>query len=336
MSDPALVSILIPTYNRSALISATVQSALSQTYPLIEVVVVDNASEDDTWQVLQELAREDRRVKIFRNPSNVGPVRNWIACAGQATGVFAKILWSDDLIHSDFLARCLPALDDPEVGFVYSSARIFKGDDVEEGRVVYQRAQGRHPIEAYIRPALLSGDVPFSPGCAIFRMADLRANLRAQVPNSIGSDFSRHAIGNDLLLFLLTCTAYRYFATVATPLAYFRDHSGSISTSSGSGRLVLHYDIVRAYFCHEHMQDRRLKTELNADLLWHRWRFCGAKHGIYSVSHFYPIPVVDTRPSLSRLVTLIAQSARQRVAGCMPYRSRTRQTCIQGEHDGSQ
>ena len=87
-----LASILIPVYNRAGLIEATIRSALAQSYDPIEVVVVDNASTDATWEVLQRLALEDPRLRIFRNETNLGPVRNWRACAEHARGHYAKIL----------------------------------------------------------------------------------------------------------------------------------------------------------------------------------------------------------------------------------------------------
>lgn len=68
-----LVSILIPVYNRENLIEETVQSALNQTYKNIEIIVVDNQSTDNTWEILQKLASQDERIKIFQNNTNIRP-----------------------------------------------------------------------------------------------------------------------------------------------------------------------------------------------------------------------------------------------------------------------
>ena len=125
MMDQALVSILIPVYNREEFIGECIESALVQTFASIEIVVVDNASTDKTWEICQQFAAKDHRVRVFQNDINIGPVRNWLACVMQARGEYTKILWSDDLIHPDFLEKMLPYLEDPCVGFVYSSAYIF-------------------------------------------------------------------------------------------------------------------------------------------------------------------------------------------------------------------
>jgi glycosyltransferase involved in cell wall biosynthesis len=53
---PPLVSIVIPTYNRASLVQRAIDSALSQTYPNVEVVVVDDGSTDDTVRELQAYA----------------------------------------------------------------------------------------------------------------------------------------------------------------------------------------------------------------------------------------------------------------------------------------
>jgi glycosyltransferase involved in cell wall biosynthesis len=298
-----LVSILIPVYNRLNLIEESIGSALAQTYEAFEVVVVDNASTDGTWEKIQSLAAKDSHIRAFRNDHNIGPVRNWIACAQHAKGVFSKILWSDDLIEPEFLSVCVPYLQSADVGFVYTAARIFTGNAAPQSAPVQygQLAAGIHPSSTFIRGALLNGPFPSSPGCALFRTSDLLRNLWLDVPNIISSDFSKHAIGNDLLLLLLTAKDYPRFAFVEQPLALFRAHPGSISTSSGSGRLVLHYDVVRAVFAQQHIKEEHLLAQLNSMLWFHMIRYAGSRFAIKRVQDFYPKPAF-TRISLRYLL----------------------------------
>lgn len=288
-----LVSILIPTYNREKLIRETLKSAAEQTYDALEIVVVDNASTDSTWTIISEAARKDTRIRAFRNETNIGPVRNWLACAEQARGKYAKILWSDDLLHPRFLELTVPPLSDPTVGFSYSAVSIFEdGAQPSQGKPHYDTLEdGNHASSVFINGALLCGPFPLSPGCALFRTDDLRKNLWRDVPNRIGSDFKSHAIGNDLLLFLLTARDYPRFHTTTQRLAYFRDHSDSISIDSGEGRLILHYDMVRAMFAQRFLDDPALRRKLNFLLLVHQRRYDGARYGIRQVSDFYPDPI---------------------------------------------
>ena len=293
-----LVSVLVPVYNRADLIEEAVRAALAQTYPTIEVVVVDNASTDGTWQRLVELASTDSRVRIFRNDANLGPVRNWLACVGHARGSYCKILWSDDLVSDDFIASTLPLMRDPEVGFVYTAATVFEATPSDTDRVLYARlGSGIHASSVFIKGSLLGGDFPVSPGCAIFRMADVRKNLLLHVPNRIGSDFSMHAIGNDLLLLLLTAADYPKFGVVSRPLSQFRSHPGSITVGSTGGRLQLHYDVAKAAFVEMTKPPENLVRRFNAALRIDLMRFDGSTYGIRRVADFYESGNAKARPA---------------------------------------
>lgn len=280
-----VVSILIPVYNRESFIADVIGSALSQSYKNIEVVVVDNASTDSTWSIIQAMAAKDSRVRAFRNEFNLGPVRNWLRCIEEATGEYGKILWSDDLISPEFLDECM-ALMDENTGFVYSGVKIFT-DSPGDGRVVYSIGQtGHYPSLKYLRLALLDRDVPVSPGCAIFRMTDIRNNLLLNIENKVGSDFSMHAIGNDLLLFLLTANKYPLFGFVNKPLAFFRSHPGSITVSSNDGKVPLHYALARAYYVERYCKNMMGELVLSVWFLLRKYPG-HEKYGFSSVQDFF-------------------------------------------------
>jgi len=109
-----LVSIMIPTYRRPALLREAIESALAQTTPIpFEVVVVDNDSD-------QELADEvDKAIasfgvhnlRLFRNQENIGMFGNWNRCIELARGKWLTILNDDDLLAPSFLDECLKVLD---------------------------------------------------------------------------------------------------------------------------------------------------------------------------------------------------------------------------------
>lgn len=301
LKNSPIVSILIPVYNRENFIAPCIESALSQTFTDLEVIVVDNASSDETWSICQHYAELDSRVRIFRNDTNIGPVRNWLSCVEKARGEFVKILWSDDLIHSDFLNKLLPYLNDEKVGFVYSSADIFFDDYKNPSIHSFVKLKtDKYESRKYIEAAFLNLDVPYSPGCAIFRASDVKNNLLLNVPSRVNSDFTMHAIGNDLLLFLLTAHQYEKFAVVKEPLAYFRVHCGSITTSADSGKIPLHYDLVKGYFSENHVLDIELQRKLNVEFLLHMLLFNSKKFGIKNLTDFYPTKN-NTTISWSRL-----------------------------------
>lgn len=91
-----LVSIYMPTRNRLELLKAAVQSVLNQSYPSIELLIVDDASSDGTPAYLQQLAATDARVKIFLNSTSQGACRSRNTAIRAATGEFITGLDDDD------------------------------------------------------------------------------------------------------------------------------------------------------------------------------------------------------------------------------------------------
>ncbi|HLN04587.1 MAG TPA: glycosyltransferase family 2 protein [Bryobacteraceae bacterium] len=253
MSAP-LVSIMVPVYNRRALLADCLKSALAQTSRDLEVVVVDNASTDGTWDLCQEFARADSRVRIFRNAENIGPVRNWQRCFREAQGRYGKLLFSDDVLSSYYLEKTLPLMRDPHVAFVFTMALI--GPEPQASHLAYRfdAHTGRFPRHQYIRSALVGGSVPVSPGAALFRVSDLRGSLRLSIPSPTIVDFEQHGAGIDLLLYLMTAARYEEIGYVAEPLVFFRAHQGSI-THSGDLRLADAYHQARIWFA-AHTQGR--------------------------------------------------------------------------------
>lgn len=51
--------------------------------------------------------RDDRRVRVYRNEINIGPVKNWARCYKYATGKYAKVLFSDDWMEPDYIKTAL-------------------------------------------------------------------------------------------------------------------------------------------------------------------------------------------------------------------------------------
>jgi len=283
----AFVSILVPVYNREHIIAETIVSALAQTYTNIEVVVVDNASTDKTWDVIQSFVEKDNRVKAFRNQINLGPVRNWRRCVEEASGDYGKILWSDDLIASDFLEKTLPLFSD-DVGFVFTKTEIFvDGKDEKEDCYTTIGGTGIYDCNKYVNGVLFEGGYPVSPGCALFRLNDLKKNLLVDIPNKVNSDFSIHAIGNDLLIFLLTANQYKNFAFVNDKLSYFRAHEGSISIQSNDGKLPLHYNLAAAFFIENFRPDLLERFNSKIWMVIMRYRNSAKKFNLNIIGNYY-------------------------------------------------
>ena len=102
--DP-LVTIAIPTFNRASWLGDCVLAALSQTYQRFEVLVSDNASTDETEEVLRQF--RDPSLRVVRQKSNIGALPNWNACLAEARGEYIVFVSDDDRIAPWMLERCM-------------------------------------------------------------------------------------------------------------------------------------------------------------------------------------------------------------------------------------
>ncbi len=296
MDSNVTVSILIPVYNRENLIGPCIQSALDQTFDDLEVVVVDNASTDGTWDVCRAYSHKDNRVRIFRNEVNLGPVRNWVRCVELSRGIYGKILFSDDQMKPEFLSRTVPLLEDNDIGFVFTATQI--GKIAESGSINYRWKTSDAVVESseFITDALFNPGnmVPVSPGCAIFRIGDLRKNMLVEVPSPTLSDFASYGAGNDLLIYLLTAKDYPKVGYIHEPLSFFLDHSGSISISDGGRMLGKRYTQARIYFSNTYLDP--VTTQRLLIKVWYstrtRWKK-GVKREKLFESFLHPVPYMN-------------------------------------------
>jgi len=94
-----LVSILMTTFRSATRVAASLRSLLAQTYQDIEVIVVDDASDDSTWEVISAIADRDSRVRCLRLPCNAGTYVAKHAGFLHAKGEFVTCHDSDDWAH---------------------------------------------------------------------------------------------------------------------------------------------------------------------------------------------------------------------------------------------
>jgi succinoglycan biosynthesis protein ExoO len=97
------VSVLIPVYNGGQWLAAAIESVLSQTLSNLEVLVVDDASEDDTVRIAEEFARRDPRVRLLRQHCNRGQAAARNLALASARGEWVAPVDADDEILPDRL-----------------------------------------------------------------------------------------------------------------------------------------------------------------------------------------------------------------------------------------
>ena len=102
----SFVSVLMPVYNASRYVREAVESVLAQSHDALELIAIDDASSDGSYELLQELAARDPRVRVFRQARNQGIVaaRNRAFREASASAEFCAILDADDVCEPDRLA----------------------------------------------------------------------------------------------------------------------------------------------------------------------------------------------------------------------------------------
>ncbi len=98
-----LVSIITPTYNCAKFIGATIESVLNQTYQNFEMIIVDDASKDNTEEVVKSF--KDKRIKYIRLSKNSGPAVARNRAMEEAKGKYMAFLDSDDLWKREKLEK---------------------------------------------------------------------------------------------------------------------------------------------------------------------------------------------------------------------------------------
>jgi glycosyltransferase involved in cell wall biosynthesis len=173
------VSICIPTYNHAKFIGDALASASSQRYDDLEIVVLDNASQDDTARLVAQMASKDSRIKYVRHPENVGLIRNFDACLRLAQGRYIKFLCADDVLEPDCVARMVAVLDrQPGVSLV-ACARIMSDIDLKPVRTLATRAVAtRISGPEMISECFFFGNRIGEPTAVMFRRADSERGFR--------------------------------------------------------------------------------------------------------------------------------------------------------------
>lgn len=190
MKEP-LVSIVIPYYNRLQKIRRCLDAVLGQSYSNIEVIVIDDASQE----ILEP--NGDSRVKVFRNAENLGPGPSRNVGFQHAKGEFVTFLDSDDYWELDFLESTVTALIlNPAAVMVYAN-----GWNVDEGGQVLGDRRDKIKKLHTILPEILSVNRHWGTSGCLWRKKDIQ-NIR-WIASRTWEDYAfdiEVAIGNNTII----------------------------------------------------------------------------------------------------------------------------------------
>lgn len=144
-NEPALVSIIITSYNYAHYLAMAIDSALGQDYARLEVLVLDNASSDDTPAVLERYAA-DPRFRAIQNETNIGLTQNHNKGLREARGDYVVFLSADDRLTPGCISRAMRYYNEhPEVDVLFAGAYFMD----EESRMYGSRQMKGQPYCTY-------------------------------------------------------------------------------------------------------------------------------------------------------------------------------------------
>src|SRR6185503_20049809 len=124
-----VVSIGLPTYNGARHLREAVESLLAQDHADFELLISDNASTDATADIAGELAKLDPRIRIVRQPTNIGPTANFAFVLRGTHGRYFMWAADDDRWHPAYVSSCLAALEcNPGAAMATSQVELIDGD----------------------------------------------------------------------------------------------------------------------------------------------------------------------------------------------------------------
>jgi len=262
-AGPATVSVVIATYNDARWLPETLESVLAQTYPHVEIVVVDDGSTDDTRARIESYRSRVRYVR--RKHEGLAGARN--AGVALATGDFVALLDADDLWLPEKLAKQVAVAErHPDSGLIACDGVGFTAEHPDTGRLLGRRwlrlllASSGREITGHYHDLMIEANQIRSPAQVL---------LPRRVLREIGPFTDSMVQDYDCYLRV----AQRFPITVhADLLARYRERSDSMSGPVGRRGIVWGWDLLRSLRRHADRCDpagrqrvaRRLRAQVRA------------------------------------------------------------------------
>ena len=186
MSESSLpkISVCIPTFNGANYLRQAVESVLDQDTQNYEIVIVDNASVDQTVRIVEDLKKEgEGRIRFYQNNKNIGLAGNLNKCLEYAQGEYIKFLCVDDVLLPECLDKMSSALDTHRSVTLVCGGRIYISETNEKLGSKRYASQGIIvPGNKVISRCLYGKCYMGEPSAVMFRKKDLTGFFREDLP----------------------------------------------------------------------------------------------------------------------------------------------------------
>ena len=132
------VSVIVPVYNVERYLRKSILSIINQTLKEIEIILIDDGSTDSSLSIMEELAKEDSRIKIFSQPNHGQSVARNIGLVN-SRGKYIYFFDSDDILEEKTLEECYYKCESLQLDFLFFDADVFSDDNISIGTTTYNR-----------------------------------------------------------------------------------------------------------------------------------------------------------------------------------------------------
>jgi glycosyltransferase involved in cell wall biosynthesis len=274
MPESPRVSVVVPNYNHARYLRERLDSVLSQTYPHFELIYLDDASTDESDDVLDAYRGEPRLSHVVKNPVNSGsPFAQWNRGVALARGEYVWIAEADDRAAPTFLERLVAVLDaHPNVGVAYCQSDLID----PWGRVFgsaydYNQNLGEDVAlwsEDFVRPGPEMVARFFARQCVIPNASAVL--FRRRVYQQVGGADDTLRLAGDYLLWSRLLLASD-LAFVAEPLNAFRRHPNTVRHTAYRDGTMLRESYLVLSILHESVEVAPRVAEAARDDLMDRW-----------------------------------------------------------------
>ncbi|NTV91818.1 MAG: glycosyltransferase [Chlorobiaceae bacterium] len=188
-----IVTVTIPLYNNVRFIAQTIDSVLAQTFTDFELLIYDDQSTDGSYEIAASYT--DRRIRLVRNPINLGPEENWNKAIGEVRGKYVKLVCGDDILYPDCLEKQVAVFEDPQnagLSLVCGQRTIID----PEGKPLIKKVTfvngGRKDAVEVVRKMIRMGtNIIGEPVCGLYpaELISRISGYSAVVPYTIDLDF---------------------------------------------------------------------------------------------------------------------------------------------------
>jgi glycosyltransferase involved in cell wall biosynthesis len=205
-------SVCIPTYNQAPYLEQAIRSACKQTSLPYEIIVSDDCSSDNTWEVLKRLSQEIPFLKIISHEKNLGIAANTDNCLRMATGDFIVRLDSDDYLAPRYIENLSELLiKNPQAGYAHADVQEID----QHGNLLKQR-------KLFAKPGLQSSENALKSALKGYRVAANIIMFRRDTLEKVNYLKSRPDFGEDYHLACSISAAGFGNVYVNEVLSYYR------------------------------------------------------------------------------------------------------------------